>query len=59
MEKATPVQIRKSLEVVEILKRAGIHFVPIPVLNKGDFKELTTQLLNRLGEISNKSELME
>jgi hypothetical protein len=31
IDKATPVQMRQSLNLVEKLKQAGIRFVPIPV----------------------------
>ncbi len=30
MDKATPVEMRKALQMVEALKMAGIRFVPIP-----------------------------
>lgn len=37
MERCSPVEMRKSLEVVESFKNAGIRFVAIPVLNDDDY----------------------
>jgi hypothetical protein len=51
MIKATPVQMRKSLEMVEGLKQAGIRFVPIPVLNDTDFKINVAILKAKLNKI--------
>ena len=34
MNRARPVDMRKALEIVQVLKDAGILFVPIPVLNE-------------------------
>lgn len=48
MEKATPVQMRESLEIVELFKKAGIRFIPMPVLNETDLKNLSYHLNKRL-----------
>lgn len=53
MEKATPVQMRKALEVVEQFKSAGILFMPIPILNDAD--ELYADLMRRLDVIEAES----
>lgn len=52
MNKASPVTMRKILEVVEALKKAGVLFVPIPVLNDFDYEELIVLMSNRLQIIS-------
>jgi hypothetical protein len=48
IEKASPVQMRKSLELVDALKRLGVWFVPVPVLSVDEYKvrmaELNAQL---------------
>ena len=51
MERATPVQMRKSLEVVEVFKKAGLRFVPIPVIDEADFLAQTAELNKRLETI--------
>ena len=40
MKKCDPMEMRKNLEVVEVLKNAGIDFVPIPVKNQEHKEEL-------------------
>lgn len=45
MNKASPVDMRKMLNVVNSFKRCGIMFVPIPVLNDED-KEKYIELMS-------------
>ncbi len=47
-EKANHVAMRKTLEVVEEFKDAGILFVPIPVINNEDGNALVVESLRRL-----------
>jgi len=56
VEKATPIQMRQSLEVVVGLKKAGIRFVPMPVKNNDDFEMLVRDLSERLEYIEKKQE---
>ena len=51
MEKATPVQIRQSLELADYLKRAGIRFVPIPVFDDDDWIEQAKEFKRRVEKI--------
>jgi len=51
MNRSNPSQIRKSLELANQLKIAGIEFIPIPVLNDGDRMELLTQLNEKLDKM--------
>jgi hypothetical protein len=51
MDKASPVDMRKMLNVVNSFKRYGIMFVPIPVLNyedKAKYIELMSDQLERM-----------
>jgi hypothetical protein len=45
MNKASPIDMRKMLDVVDVLKRAGIMFVPVPILNDED-KAKYLELMN-------------
>lgn len=56
MDKATPVELRRSLELVEAMKKAGIGFIPIPILNEKDRLELYSMLNDRLCKIEKESE---
>ncbi|WP_018609527.1 DUF1382 family protein [Uliginosibacterium gangwonense] len=51
MNRATPIEMRKALEAVEIMKRAGLRFVPMPVLNEQDHQALAAQVQERLNTI--------
>lgn len=46
IKRATPVQMRQCLTIVDELKKAGIAFVPMPII--GDSKELGEELEKRL-----------
>ena len=51
MEKADPVQMRKALEVVQAFKENMILFVPVPVLDEDDKRELYRKVHDRLDVI--------
>jgi len=51
MEKADPVQMRKALEVVQAFKENMILFVPMPVLDEDDKRELYRKVHDRLDVI--------
>jgi len=51
MQKCSPVDMRKALEAVEMLKQAGIEFVAIPVLNQEQKDSALALMLNRLDAI--------
>jgi hypothetical protein len=56
MEKASPVEMRKALQVVDGFKKAMIEFVPIPVLDGIDREHLRDQLLKRMDRIYEEAE---
>ena len=48
MNKASPVDLRKSLEIANNLPHIGIRFVPIPVETEEEFQTLAAELSRRL-----------
>ena len=48
IEKASPVDMRKALQVVHELKQHMILFVPMPVMNEQDKLELHREVERRL-----------
>ncbi len=48
MNKASPVDLRKSLEMAKMLAQIGIRFVPIPVETEEEFQRLSGELSRRL-----------
>lgn len=56
MERATPVQMRKSLELSMSLRDAGIRFVPLPVMSEVDHTRLIGILNTRLEKIAVQAE---
>ena len=51
MEKCSPAEMRKNLEMVEMLKKAGIDFVAIPVKNEEEKQKFLGILMQNLDEI--------
>jgi len=52
MEKCNPVDMRRTLEIVDGLKKSGIGFVPIPVMNERDRESLNRILMSRLDRMA-------
>jgi hypothetical protein len=48
MNRARPVDLRKAMEVAQAYLKAGLWFVPMPVLNDQDFNDLVKQGDSRL-----------
>lgn len=59
MNRATPVEMRKSLEMVDALKNAGLRFVQMPCLSETDCAALIVQVQTRLGMIARQAEVDE
>lgn len=43
VKRANPAELRKALEIAQTLAKAGIMFVPMPVVNADDLKNLTDE----------------
>jgi len=48
LERASPAEIRKALEVARELAQAGILFVPVPVLDQQDKAQMGALLQNQM-----------
>ena len=57
MNRASPVDLRNALAVANILVKAGIDFVPVPVLSDEDKAILVRDVQMRLSQIENESEV--
>ncbi|ALA01204.1 hypothetical protein SR80_17035 [Enterobacter hormaechei subsp. xiangfangensis] len=58
MNKASPVDLRKSLEIANHLAHIGIRFVPIPVETEEEFQTLAAELSRRLEQRRSKPRRM-
>jgi hypothetical protein len=55
MNRASPVDLRKSLEIANHLAHIGIRFVPIPVATE-EFQTLAAELSRRLEQMAVEAE---
>ena len=51
MERSSVVDIRKMLAVVDVLKNAGVLFVPVPVFDEEDSRYFMLELMDRLDRL--------
>ncbi|EPO7805320.1 DUF1382 family protein [Enterobacter hormaechei] len=56
MNRASPVDLRKSLEIANNLAYIGIRFVPIPVATEEEFQTLAAELSRRLEQMAVEAE---
>lgn len=56
MNRASPVDLRKAIEVANAYTKAGILFVPMPVLNEADHHDLVQQASQRIEQILEETE---
>lgn len=59
MNRATPVEMRKSLEMVGAMRNAGLRFIPMPCLSETDYAALIVQVQTRLDTIERQAEVDE
>ena len=53
-EKASPVNVRESLEMVEALRKAGIDFIPIPATSKEERQAMIKIAIQKIEELETK-----
>lgn len=56
MNRASPVDLRKSIEIANYLARIGIRFVPIPVATDEEFQALAAELSRKLEQMAVEAE---
>lgn len=52
MNRASPVQLRKALEIANQLVSSGVNFVCMPVVDEADYANLLDQSMSRLERIA-------
>ena len=56
MNKCSPVEMRKALDMVKALSDAGIEFVAVPVLNEARKKQLLIDAMANLDTLGDEYE---
>ena len=56
VNKASPIEMRKALEMVEEMKRLGIEFVPVPVKSPEHKSQLQVEFLQSIAELAHQAE---
>lgn len=56
MERAAPVELRKCIDMANALVRAGLLFVPVPVLDDKDREVLIAQAMARMDALASEAE---
>lgn len=56
MNRASPVDLRKCLEIANRLALIGVRFVPIPVVSDEEFQALLSYFSMRLDQIAVEAE---
>ncbi len=59
MNRASPVDLRKSLEIANRLALIGVRFVPIPVVSDEEFQALSAELSRKLEQMAVEAEKSE
>jgi hypothetical protein len=56
MQKASPVEMRKALMAVDVYRKAGVLFVPMPVFDNDQYREAGIEAQRRLDDAVKKAE---
>ncbi|EMQ1504157.1 TPA: DUF1382 family protein [Klebsiella pneumoniae] len=59
MNRASPVDLRKCLEIANRLALIGVRFVPIPVATEEEFQALSAELSRKLEQMAVEAEKSE
>jgi hypothetical protein len=51
LERASPADLRKALELANVFVKLGVNFVPVPVANAEEQRALVEQALTKLEEL--------
>lgn len=56
IERASPIQLRKALELSNQFAKMGVNFVPMPVCNDEEQRALVAQAIDKLAEMEAQAE---
>ncbi|MNZ97401.1 hypothetical protein D3C78_1166370 [compost metagenome] len=56
MNRASPVDMRAALEAAHTMVKAGILFVPMPIMGVADHAALQAEMINRLNRLEQQAE---
>lgn len=56
IQRASPADLRKALEIANTLAKAGLLFIPMPVLSAEDASGLQRQAFERLDKLTQAAE---
>lgn len=59
MDRASPVDLRKSMVLADLLTKAGILFVPVPVNSKEEFDAKVMEVVQDLDKLADSLEKAE
>ena len=56
LERASPIQLRKALELANLFVKMGVNFVPVPVASNEEQAELVAQAMAKLEVMEQQAE---
>lgn len=56
LNRASPAQLRKALELANLFVKMGVNFVPVPVISDEEQEELVWQALDKLATMERQAE---
>ncbi len=56
VDRASPAQQRKALEVANLFVKMGVGFVPMPVANSAEFEKMVSQSIEKLASLEHAAE---